>query len=225
MVERGENRRSGKNRAIVVGFLAVMFGVFAIIAYIGATGGGTAGRPEMGPRTAVQPSTHASALPIPTTFEPVSKTISDRAQRDAIRRRILEAWTKSTDESVAGAAATATKGGKLPPMPQTADGGVDPTYIRDVVRTELVPMLAKCYEDMLSRSPDAGGRLVMNFTIAGDDSVGGVVEDAEVDTGDGGLGNDDELATCVRESTMSLAFRPPPQDGWVTVTYPMEFSP
>jgi hypothetical protein len=82
----------------------------------------------------------------------------------------------------------------------------------------------KCYESALQRSPKLGGRLVMTFKIVGDPSVGGVVEDAGFD--DESTLKDDEMATCVRESLMTVTFdKPPSGGGFVTVKYPILFSP
>jgi hypothetical protein len=102
---------------------------------------------------------------------------------------------------------------------------MDPKYIQGVVRADLFPMAVKCYEELLSRKKDAdaAGRVVIRFTIAGDAKIGGFVENAEVEV-DGGLA-DDRLVTCMRESFMSLAFRPPAGGGVVTVSYPIELSP
>ena len=62
----------------------------------------------------------------------------------------------------------------------------------------------------------------MNFTIVGDEHVGGIVDEASAEVGDGGFG-DDELVTCLRESMGTMAFRPPPRSGRVTVRYPLRF--
>ena len=88
----------------------------------------------------------------------------------------------------------------------------------------MIPMAKSCYEDLLARDPKAAGRVELRFKIVGDSDLGGIIDDAEVRTGDGGLG-DEKMSMCMRESLLTLAFRAPPTDGWVTVTYPMSFSP
>jgi hypothetical protein len=221
MTEKKEVRGSG--RVIVVALLTAIVVTFGAIAYIGLTGGGTAGTATgdaaAGALTATpgRPGTPATTGTTASGEAPVAKTVNDRAARDAIRRRILEAWARGDDETAAAA-----RTGRIPPMPEKADGGVDPNYIREVVRSDLFPMVRGCYEEMLTRK-DAGGTLVMSFKIVGDENIGGIVEEADVEN-EGGL-DDEKLTTCIRESTMSLAFRPPPRGGWVTVKYPMILSP
>jgi hypothetical protein len=59
-----------------------------------------------------------------------------------------------------------------------------------------------------------------------DDDLGGIVDDIEINP-DGGTPDairDERMTTCMRESLSSLAFRPPPNDGWVTIVHPLLFS-
>ena len=111
-----------------------------------------------------------------------------------------------------------------PPPDEGAPGKYDPAYIQQVVREDMFPLLRQCYGDALRRQPTLGGRLVFTFTIVGDSSVGGVVEDA--DFADESDLKDDEMRTCTRESMMTLSFdKPPSGGGYVTVTYPVLFAP
>ena len=100
---------------------------------------------------------------------------------------------------------------------------MDPSYLQSVIREDFVPMAKKCYEELLTRQPDAGGRIMMTFKIVGDDKLGGIVEDAAVEA-DGGVA-DEKMSTCVRESLSTLAFRPPADDDVVTIVYPVVFNP
>lgn len=51
-----------------------------------------------------------------------------------------------------------------------------------------------------------------------------IVDEVSSDGGAPDEIRDEKMKTWMRESMMmSLAFRPPPNDGWVTVTYPMLF--
>jgi hypothetical protein len=158
--------------------------------------------------------------PVPTTLPergPVTKTIVDRATRDLLRRRILAAWAESPDPAVAAAA----KDGRFVPMPEDTDASAK--YLQSVVREDFFPMAKQCYESFLARK-DAGGTIMTKFKIVGDEKIGGIVEDVELET-EGGL-EDEQLMTCWRESFLSLSFRPPPQhDGWLTVDYPIVLSP
>jgi hypothetical protein len=136
--------------------------------------------------------------------------------RDELRRRILEGWAQGDDDRAAAA-----KQGKLKPMPTGSDGHVDPSYIQSVIREDMFPMARKCYEELLKRKPKAAGRIEMYFKIVGDDKLGGIIEEAEIDGGATGALGDAKMETCIRESLLSLSFRPPPEDGVVTIIYPI----
>ncbi len=149
---------------------------------------------------------------------PIGSTIADRRARDELRRKILMAWAQGDGET-----AEAAREGRVPT--RAVDGKpLDPTYIREVFREDLAPMAQHCYEELRTRHDAAAGRVTLKFKIVGDEKLGGLVEEADVETDDdGGLG-DDGFTTCIRESTMSLAFKPPPEGGYVTVTYPISFT-
>lgn len=219
-------KKSGK--VVVLALLAAIFGLFAVVVVIGMTGGSQhvpGAQPGIGfvkadVGTKDDPATAASASAGPATAGPIAKTVIDKKVRDELRKRILEGWAASAEPEVAAAA----KQGKLVPAPKGPDGGaMDPKYIQEVVRSELFPMAQKCYEELLSRKDAAAGRVLMKFTIAADEKLGGLVEDAEVEA-DGGVA-DERMSTCVRESLSTISFRPPAHGGVVTVEYPIVFSP
>ncbi len=212
------DKRSAASLGFFAVFVAVIIGIGALILYI--------------TREDPTPFTMDAATADPTPWKilasakaqvaaevpeggPVDKTISDRAVRDDVRRRILAAWAESSDPKVASAA----RDGRFEPIPSDNDAGAK--YIQTVVREEFFPLAKKCYEDFLGKK-DAGGRLEMKFTIVGDQKVGGVVDDVDLVV-DGGI-DDEELLTCMRESFLGVAFRPPPKD-WITVVYPIELHP
>jgi hypothetical protein len=107
----------------------------------------------------------------------------------------------------------------LPPSPVA----LDRDYIRSRIRSDFVPLASQCYESLLATQPTARGKAVFSFTIVGDEDVGGIVEAAELI--EGTTLTDPEFATCIRESLLSVTFAPPARGGWVTVTYPLDFSP
>ena len=82
-------------------------------------------------------------------------------------------------------------------------------------------MARKCYEELLARQPDAGGKLEMEFTIVADDELGGMVEDAGI--ADGSALGDEKMDTCIRESLTTLAFPPPAHGGVVSIHAPLTF--
>lgn len=122
-------------------------------------------------------------------------TVHDRRVRDELRQRMVAAWVAPPTGD---------------PMPTGADGKIDPAYIRDVVRSDLRPMIEKCFEELRSRRPDSEGRFSMSFKIVGDAQIGGIVDETKLADDAGALAMDESFTTCVRESAMTLAFRPPP---------------
>jgi hypothetical protein len=228
---REEKARPVQGKGFILGLLAALLLVVGVVFWIGVSGGSThvpLSRPGVGfsaddaatPVVAAAPGTAADPLAIFADGGAIERTLKDRKVRDELRKRILAGWAAAPEPEVAAAA----REGRFVPAP-TGDGGagMDPKYIQEVIRDEFSPMAQKCYEELLARSKDAKGRVVMSFTIVADDKLGGIVEDVEADQGDGGLG-DEKMTTCMRESLSTLAFRPPARGGYVTVRYPFEFA-
>jgi hypothetical protein len=152
---------------------------------------------------------------------PVSSTTRDRALRDEFRKRIQQALANA---AASGAARSeAPPAGAPAPSASAESPKLDADYIRQRVREDFVPLAKQCYEAALERAPDAGGKLVLQFTIVGDARVGGLVDSVEL--GRGTTLEDPKLVECMRESMMSMAFKPPPSGGMVTVVYPFVLSP
>lgn len=101
-------------------------------------------------------------------------------------------------------------------------GHLDPDYIRSRVR-ELVPLLAECYELAAREQPGLEGRLVVEFAIAGEPGVGGIVEESRID--DASTLRHPTLDECVRETMYTVELHAPEGGGRVTVRYPFTFSP
>lgn len=95
-----------------------------------------------------------------------------------------------------------------------------PEEIRAVVRGQWLPKARTCYEQLLARDPDADGKLVIKFAIAGSD---GSVEDVRLDASEAGLG-DEPFVQCVEQSAAAMRF-PAAGEGRTTVAYPLHFSP
>lgn len=161
--------------------------------------------------------------PGPDLFDAASP-LADRAARDALRRRILEAWSKGEKGPEVAAEA---KQGRFEEHPNADGWGIEPSYIQAAVREQMRPMAIACYGDFLSRRPDAGGRMMLWFKIVADEKLGGVVEeDSDHDAGMvSEWSGDPAFETCVRESMMTVTFPPPAKGGVVTVGYPMVFAP
>jgi hypothetical protein len=152
----------------------------------------------------------------------------DRAKADEMRERIRALLAEAGPLLAAGepsaAPSAAASFRTMPQIPQL-DGGmkVDPQYLRDVMHSDFFPLAKDCYVTALKKQPQLGGRIVMHFEILGDRKIGGVVDEAKFL--EGTTIDDPEFQTCVRESMMSVSFAAPPEDGSLTVTFPILFSP
>lgn len=100
---------------------------------------------------------------------------------------------------------------------------LDPEYVRSAIREQLVPVAVDCYNSVLQDDIRAGGRLILEFTIVGAEDVGGVVERSEI--GEDSDFDSPFLRECLRESMMTVTFDPPPGDGAIEVSYPLNFEP
>jgi hypothetical protein len=150
-----------------------------------------------------------------------------RRARDAMRSDILEALRRRDaggPPALASARPRPVAPASTPSPEDEPHGHYEPSYIREHFREDMFPLLKQCYASALERRPELGGRLVLKFGIVGDPQVGGIVEGAEF--ADESDLKDDEMETCVRESVMTLTFdKPPTGGGYVSVTYPVLFSP
>lgn len=211
-----------------VAFVACALLAAAVWRWSGAlpTGGIATRRPE-GEDASLTADRRAAPVAAPQgardagSFRPPSATVHDRAVRDDIRARILAAWLSALPEVDSGFDAGLAA---HIPMPVLDGGTVDPSYLRERISEDFVPMARACYEQLLGRRPDASGRALTEFVIIGDERLGGVVDEVTVQPGDGGLA-DEGFATCLRESMYTVAFRPPPGRGSLRVRYPFIFRP
>jgi hypothetical protein len=112
-----------------------------------------------------------------------------------------------------------------PPATFSADapGELDKDYVRDQIR-EILPLLAECYNHALERDPKLGGRMMVDFSIVGDPSVGGLVGDSKIDGDKSDIG-DADMRECVQETMYAAKFKPPGENGTVRVSYPFVFRP
>lgn len=170
----------------------------------------------------------------PPRFEPVAnakasaakpvrprstKSITAR-EREDVQRRLADALAK---RRTSRAADSAPKEDAEAERPAEAFGSLDKDYIREVVTEDLLPIAVECYDSALQDDPELGGDLMLQFSIVGDASVGGIVE--EVSLAEGSTLQHPGLAECMTESTASLLFDPPEDGGKVVVTYPFKFAP
>jgi len=196
--------------------ICVLFAMFALLKRPGA--------PSVREDEGGSSSTGASREPYAQSawVEPPPAALDGGRQRldpvahAALQRQIHQAlWTASGQTPPTGAAG-----------PVGAPAGVTELsreYIQERIRADFKPMAIKCYEELLAREPDAGGRAVMEFTIVADEKLGALVEDSAL--GDGGTLTDPRFSTCLRESMSGVVFEAPPKGGKTTVRYPLIFSP
>jgi hypothetical protein len=97
------------------------------------------------------------------------------------------------------------------------------TYLQQRIRDDFYPLAVACYEAALVQEPKLRGKIVVDFMIVGDVSVGGIVDQAKMN-GATDIQNP-ELRECMLQSMLSMVFEAPESGGWVTVTYPFELSP
>ncbi len=169
------------------------------------------------------------ALPAGSTQSPFPPELTysgpakDRTRADALREALVALY--------AGQLAAQEQGGGAPgaamPLP-TSDGnqadGPLGQYIGRVMNEQFVPLAGSCYEQLLEAQPSAAGSVTLEFSIMGDEAVGGVVVDAGL--GDGTTLDQPEFATCVKESLLALIFDAPPRGHpTVSVTQNLTFEP
>lgn len=95
-------------------------------------------------------------------------------------------------------------------------GRLPPEIIQRVIRQNFGRMRA-CYEPALRSNPNLQGRVAVKFVIGRDGSVGSASNGGS-DLPDSGV------VSCVVRAFYGISF-PQPDDGIVTVTYPIMFSP
>jgi pyruvate/2-oxoglutarate dehydrogenase complex dihydrolipoamide acyltransferase (E2) component len=95
--------------------------------------------------------------------------------------------------------------------------------IQDAMQ-EMLPLIKECYTNALEDQPELEGKLVLNYTISGDEDVGGIVEESEID-GDRSddIGDSEALVQCITETIYTIDIDPPP-GGETSISYPIVFS-
>ncbi len=215
------------------------------------------GRTELAPGDMAVASEHvgprSEPAPVMAATPPASakRRIISAQEREEVQRRLTDALAKRQAPLGHGRdvdAGFAEEGAQQ----EEPRGSLDKDYIRDVVNEDLLPIAKECYQNALEKRPDLAGSVILRFSIAGDESVGGIVD--EVSFADGELFEDTsestppapgthrdtlppgakarprlpladnpEFAECLEESTASLLFDPPEGGGRVEVTYPFVF--
>jgi hypothetical protein len=161
--------------------------------------------------TSKAPTVRPAGSSTPAPAEPTKTTRRDRKDTERLREQL---------RTMHRAGASRTSAGQVEePAPE---GKLDAAYIQARIREDLVPIAQECYESALEDDPKLGGKLVMSFSIVGDPSVGGVVDEADADPSS--EIKQPDLLECMKESMLSLSFPPPEDGGTVSVTCPFVFA-
>jgi hypothetical protein len=181
-------------------------GAPASSAVASASGTALATPPLVASSTATTPPLVDAAL----ATDPLARL--DRAERDAIRRRIYEAFG-TTPPAASGA----------PRMPSPAEREeLDRKFIEERIHSDFVPLARDCYRRGKEKNPALEGKLVMTLHVVGDEKVGGIVESTELDE-DSTL-DDPQVLDCLQNSMASIAMPPPQHGGTTTIKVPMRFA-
>ncbi len=171
-------------------------------------------------------SGHSTALPIAHASNSASKTprrtVRDRERRDQMREKIYRAFGRTPPPP---GAPRITKRGSSPSHADLQK--LDKEYVQERLREDFQPLAKECYDAALKHDPSLAGKMIIEFTIVGDESVGGIVDSATlVDDSSLVSALDDsalvekELSLCMLESMMSMSFAPPKHGGITTVRVP-----
>jgi hypothetical protein len=104
------------------------------------------------------------------------------------------------------------------PRPDTRDpeGRLAPEVIQNVVRQNF-GRFRTCYEAGLQRNPKLQGKVTVKYVIGLDGTT-------QMTADEGSDIPDPQVVQCVVAGFAQLSY-PPPQGGYVTVVYPVEFAP
>ncbi len=112
------------------------------------------------------------------------------------------------------------RGKKVPTVRQAkaiVTGDLDKDIVRRIVRAHINEVRA-CYDKVLAQDPTAGGKVTIDFTIAGDGKV--TLADVASSTFSG-----NEPGLCIANAVKRWTFPRPQDGGTVQVTYPFNMTP
>jgi hypothetical protein len=101
------------------------------------------------------------------------------------------------------------------PGSSSTNGALDKDIIRRTIRLRMSEFRS-CYEKQLQREPDLNGKVVAKFTIG----RSGHVVHTTIATG-----MQPDVDACIKRVFTRMVFPKPTNDGVVTVSYPLVFSP
>lgn len=236
-------------RKVIVAVVVVL--VVAIVAAAMFMLDGRASRAEPvveGERAASPPTVAVSSSPVAERPIAVERARSEaRAEREAMRRRILDAMQareraasereggSSGDGGESSGGAVGSRAGAEAGAPDdepdddsakvgtVVDKTGDHAEHVKVVNEDLIPLADECYALARETQPELAGLLVLDFEIIGDEDIGGVIESVQL-----GQGNelvDPGLVECVQESILATTLPPPEQGGRDAISLSLRLSP
>ena len=149
---------------------------------------------------------------------------NQRATRHQQRAQLLAAIETARKGRLAHVAVASreSSGSQASSSPELTLGVLDKDYIREQM-DEILPLVTECYEETLLRRPDVSGTAVVEFSIVGEEGVGGLVELSEFDH-EASTIDDEEFSECIQETMYGLELEPPDGGGQVVVRYPFAFN-
>jgi hypothetical protein len=149
------------------------------------------------------------------------RAVHDPVKREEMRTRLLQALAEARREEEEERAHPRAPGDP----PPAARGNREPNdlkefgaFVSQAIKEDFVPMARACSRELASRKPDAGGSTRVAFKLLGDKKIGGVVDEAHIDSAKSTL-VDDKFETCLRESMYGVYFDPPPFGGEATLNF------
>lgn len=147
--------------------------------------------------------------PVATPHAPRLAAASKLGRLDASsRQNLLQSITR---------AQRSTRPGTAPPR------DLDRAYIAEQMK-ELLPLVKECFEAGLERQPGLAGKILLRFTIVGQEGIGGLVSDSQV-VDDKSTLKDAAVRECIQESMYAAQFPAPAGGGQTVVEYPFVLMP
>lgn len=162
------------------------------------------------------------------------ETRVSRNDRDELHRRIVESLARR-GESIEGRGPptndAAPDEGAEPEQEQEPEHGSIRNRLGDLdgwgnamtklLNEDLAPLTDECFEAAVERNPDIGRYVEIEFSVIADEDIGGVVEEARMGPRNEAL--EPEFIECVRQSTLSTIFPPPPGSGRQDIMLSLRF--
>ncbi len=174
---------------------------------------------------------HGDATPdAALSTQPRAKTLvpapsAPKAAAGARRQALLQAITKARRARQAQTPPAEHPSGARPTPPaagSTEDASLSTAYLRKVKDTVMAtrPLLEQCLEAARARNPATKpDNLWLQVTLAAEQSVAGLVEEAEIS--EGTFAEDAALRECLHETLYAMEFPPPETGGTTAVAFPL----